>query len=110
MRPPTTMLRLLVLTWLMFPLAAPARQDNSWIGRRVITRFGTILKVGGQVVDNERLRNTSRGRRSRDFRVYKVRHVNGPWLWLEAETGRRTRLGPGRQCDPVRAGDRYHHQ
>ena len=64
--------------------AQPA--DGNWIGKRVITVYGTQLQVGGKVVDDEgRSKNLARGKDQNEHRIYKVTHVNGPWLWLKAE-------------------------
>jgi tetratricopeptide (TPR) repeat protein len=65
---------------------AQQSSSDSWVGKRVITRYGTVLQVGGQVVDDEgRGKNLARGKEIRDCRVYRVERVNGPWLWLVAE-------------------------
>jgi hypothetical protein len=67
--------------------AAIAQGDGGWVGRRVITKYGTVLKVGNAVVDDEKrgtnLAVASRDRR--DFRVYRVERLSGPWLRLAAE-------------------------
>ena len=56
------------------------------VGKRVITQYGTVLQVGGQVVDDEgRGKQLARGKDHKDFRIYKVEQANGPWLWLVAE-------------------------
>ena len=57
------------------------------VGTRVITRFGTVLKVGNAVVDDaKRSHNVSVAGRDRNlFRVYRVQQVHGSWLWLVAE-------------------------
>ena len=76
-----------------FGPAIVARADDPWVGRRVITRYGAVLKVGRQVVDDEgRGRASSRGIDQRIFRVYRVEQVNGRWLWL-VEEGGGTRAG-----------------
>jgi hypothetical protein len=63
----------------------PASPDL-WIGKRVITTYGTVLQVKDQVVDDaDRGKNLARGKDQNTHRVYKVKHVNGPWLWLVAE-------------------------
>ena len=60
--------------------------ENSHVGKRVITQFGTVLKVGNQVVDDEgRGKALARGKNQRVFRTYTVEQVNGHWLWLVAE-------------------------
>ncbi|WP_169980592.1 tetratricopeptide repeat protein [Tautonia rosea] len=60
---------------------------NDWINQRVITHFGTVLKVKGEVVDDENREQTSRGGERREVRVDRVKAVNGPWLWLVQEGG-----------------------
>jgi tetratricopeptide (TPR) repeat protein len=62
-------------------------QTNGWVGQRVITQYGTVLKVGSAVVDDQKRTAdlvVSGVDRSR-FRVYRVDQANGPWLWLRAE-------------------------
>jgi len=60
--------------------------ENSHVGKRVITQFGTVLKVGNQVVDDEgRSKELARGKNQSVFRTYKVEQANGQWLWLVAE-------------------------
>ena len=34
-------------------LAAAPPRDEPWVGKRVVTNYGTVLKVGRQVVDDE---------------------------------------------------------
>jgi tetratricopeptide (TPR) repeat protein len=63
---------------------APA-QDSGWIGQRVITKWGTVLKVGGRIVDRENFRKKGPGTWYRDLRVYRVERVSGTRLRLEAE-------------------------
>ncbi len=65
---------------------AKQSSGDSWVGKRVITQFGTLLQVGGQVVDDAgRGKQLARGRDNQVFRIYKVEQLNGPWLWLVAE-------------------------
>jgi tetratricopeptide (TPR) repeat protein len=68
---------------------APPPQAGGWIGQRVITKAATVLKVGRQVVDDARRRKSLAisGYDRNAFRVYRVQHVNGTWLWLKAEYG-----------------------
>ena len=65
-----------------------ADEPNPWIGKRVFTRFGTMLRIGSQVVEDEgRQRAFSvSGKERRTVRVYRVEWVQGPWLWLVSET------------------------
>ncbi|MGO9812532.1 MAG: tetratricopeptide repeat protein [Isosphaeraceae bacterium] len=68
------------------PAPLQAQAENGWIGKRVITQYGTVLQVGNQVVDDEgRGKNLARGKEQQVFRIYKVEQANGPWLWLVAE-------------------------
>ena len=50
---------------------AHAQKISPWIGKKVVTKYQTPLKVGGQVVD-----------KGDAFRVYTVEQVNDGWLWL----------------------------
>jgi tetratricopeptide (TPR) repeat protein len=81
--------RAAVVMALMIVVAARAADgDGDWIGRRVITRYGATLHIGGRVIDDEgrdRARAAS-GKDRRVFRVYRVERVEGPWLWLVSET------------------------
>lgn len=70
------------------PTAATPAADSleSWVGRRVITRFGTVLQVDGAPIKDERLvRNRDRGKEQSPFLVYKVQRASAPWLWIAAE-------------------------
>src|SRR4051812_17768098 len=69
----------------------PARvtaEDTRWVDQRVVTRYGTVLKVGNTVVDDEgRGRNLAvSGRDQRTLRVYRVERFKSPWMWVTAET------------------------
>jgi tetratricopeptide (TPR) repeat protein len=73
------------VVWLSLTVLAPVAKAqeanaNSWVGKRVITRFETVLRIGNQIVD-ERTELTHRGEQ-KVFRVYTVEMVNGNWLWL----------------------------
>ena len=73
------------------PLPPPAQTANnanldSWVGKRVLTRYGTVLQVDGKpVADEWRGRNLDRGKDQSAFLVYKVEQANPPWLWIVAE-------------------------
>lgn len=72
---------LLLLTTL--PAAAG---EEGWVGRKVITKFGTVLRVGKQVVDDEgRGHALAHGYDARRLGLYRVERANGPWLWLVDE-------------------------
>ena len=51
----------------------PGQETSRWVGQRVITKLRTVLKVGNQIVV------------IKQFNVYHVERVNGPWLWLVDE-------------------------
>ena len=61
--------------------------ESPWIGKRVFTQYGTVLKVDNNVVDDEgrTASVTSSGKDRRSARVYRVEHTNGEWLWLQDE-------------------------
>jgi tetratricopeptide (TPR) repeat protein len=66
--------------------SAQTQAEIGWIGKRVITTYGTVLRVGDQVVDDAgRAKNLARGKEQQAFRIYRVEQVKGPWLWLVAE-------------------------
>ena len=50
-----------------------AQNISQRVGQRVITKYGTPLRFGSQVVYVDTV-----------FRVYKVDRVKGDWLWLVA--------------------------
>lgn len=57
------------------PQPKPAAAGPEWIGKRVIQKYRQFqLKVENQVVD-----------RKHEILTYRVKKVDGPWLWLEAE-------------------------
>jgi tetratricopeptide (TPR) repeat protein len=67
------------------PGSSTAQTPREWVGKRVITKFGAVLQVDGQVIDNEKLENSpSTGQRAIS-RIYRVQQSNGPWLWLQDE-------------------------
>ena len=82
MRASITLALLLAVT---SPRNLSAQDASGWVGTRVILQFGSVLRVGNQVVDNQELVANSRGGQRNTFRIYKVELVNGPWIWLQAE-------------------------
>lgn len=71
-------------------VAVPARSEtkDQWVGQRVLTKDGTVLKVGGRVVDDgRRSLNQGRGQDKAVFTVYRVGQTDGNWLWLVPEKG-----------------------
>jgi tetratricopeptide (TPR) repeat protein len=74
---------------LILALVVTGASDQDWVGKRVITKHGTVLKVGKAVVDDAK-RSTDLAISGHDrgvFRVYRVERVNWPWLWLKDERG-----------------------
>ena len=72
----------------MVPRLSRAQTGDSWLGKRVITRYGAVLRVGTQVVDDEdRGKNLARRKERNTFRVYRVERTKDGWLWLVAEQG-----------------------
>jgi tetratricopeptide (TPR) repeat protein len=69
---------------------AHAQGPDSWIGKRVFTQYGAVLKVGNVVVDDEgrSADMAASGKARRSVRTYRVERVNGEWLWLKDEKSR----------------------
>ena len=63
----------------------PAQDASGWIGKRVILELKSVLRVGDEVVDNQKLVASTRGGMRNTSRVYRVERVEGPWVWLQAE-------------------------
>ncbi|MDR3623357.1 MAG: tetratricopeptide repeat protein [Paludisphaera borealis] len=82
----------LALAVLGGPSTSPAQTApaaDTWIGRRVITKYGTVLRVDGKPVDDEgRGKYQARGKEFRDFRIYSVEQVDGASLLLADEDSR----------------------
>ena len=81
------MKRSLAMLWLLLPLTASGQTTSPWIGRRVIIEIETVPKLGNQV-DYDEKRSTNLALSGKDkavFRIYRVEHVKGNWLWLKAE-------------------------
>jgi tetratricopeptide (TPR) repeat protein len=82
-----TVLKWLVVAHLAMAGLAHGQAKDPWIGKRVFTQYGTVLKVGNVVVDDEgRSADARASGKARGFsRVYRVEHTNGEWLWLKGE-------------------------
>lgn len=91
------------------PVTARSENDALWVSRRVITKYGAVLKIGGRVVDDgKRSLNQSRGLDKAVFRVYRVERTNGAWLWLVPEKGGPSGWIPSDSVIPVdRAIDHF---
>ncbi len=61
------------------------QQAGDRVGQQVITKPGTVLKIGRTVVADNQREAGSQGNHPQLVRVYRVKRVSGPWLWLEAE-------------------------
>jgi tetratricopeptide (TPR) repeat protein len=83
----------LIGLWVASMMTATAADEtpsaDPWIGQRVYTKENVGLRVGGQVVDDEKqgINLAVSGRHRRVSRIYRVTVVNSPWLWLVAEHG-----------------------
>ena len=56
------------------PAVHSAQADDGWIGKRVVQKYGSFrLKIENRLID------------PKEFVIYRVEQVNGPWLWLTAE-------------------------
>jgi hypothetical protein len=82
--PRTAIALVLILAATRTPLAI-AQDPTDWIGKRVVLQFNSVLRDDMQVVDNPKLKATSKGNQRGSFWVYRVERVNGPWIWLKAE-------------------------
>jgi hypothetical protein len=58
--------------------SAPGQEPRGWLGQRVITRFGTPLKIGRQVVDDGKGEPRSLSGEELTLQVYRVEYVRGP--------------------------------
>jgi tetratricopeptide (TPR) repeat protein len=85
MRHPKAVGRAVAVLLILGPFPASAQNGDGWIGQRIFTKFGTVLKVGKAVVDDEKKEASPSGGERRDQRLYRVQKVNGPWLWLVVE-------------------------
>ena len=82
------MWRAFLLVALVFQSSLFGQDYSGWIGKRVITRYGTVLRIGNTVVgdENRQKLTSASGKDSAEFFVYRIDQVNGPWLWLTEET------------------------
>ncbi|HWE40122.1 MAG TPA: tetratricopeptide repeat protein [Isosphaeraceae bacterium] len=89
MKPPGSIGRRAAVVGLAVALGATgavARGGDDSKGKRVITRYGTILKDGGKIVDDEgRGKALATGHDYRIFRVYRVERAEADRLLLVAE-------------------------
>ncbi len=85
-------MRTRIVLVLFLAVASPrnvcAQDASGGVGKRVILQFGSVLREGDQVVDDQKLEPRGRGGLRANFRVYKVEQVSGPRLRLRAEEDR----------------------
>ncbi len=74
-----------VAVWLAGTAGARGQQAGGWVGQQVITKPGTVLKIGRMVVKDDHREAGSRDTHRELVRVYQVKRVSGPWLWLVSE-------------------------
>jgi Tfp pilus assembly protein PilF len=82
------MLSVALIATALLPARVDAQPpDSSWIGRKVVTLYGVLLRRGDQVVDDQgRSRSlTSSGKDHQDFRIYRVESVDGTGFRITAE-------------------------
>jgi tetratricopeptide (TPR) repeat protein len=86
------MKRILTLALIATATALPARAlaqpvDASWVGRKVVTLYGVVLRRGDQVVDDQgRSSSLARsGKDHQDFRIYRVESVDASGVRITAE-------------------------
>lgn len=91
------------------PPPVAAESLESWVGKRVLTRYGTVLQIDGKPIKDERWeRNHDRGKDQTRFLVYRVERINAPWLWIEAEgTGEAGWVLPGDLIELDQAADYF---
>ena len=87
---------LIVLSLLVLPHLAVAQETSSWIGQKVITKYGYSIKIGDRVVEKQGF-----------FHVYTVQRTNRrPAL---GSLGQRGGLDSGEPGRAVRSGYRLLH-
>lgn len=71
---------------LSFSSTTLAEPPSGWVGRKVLTKYGTDLRLGGQVVDDEgRAKEGTNGHERRLGRLYRITAEQGKWLGLQSE-------------------------
>jgi len=77
-----------VVVLLLGSAGAHGQQAGGWVGQRVVTTPGTVLKNGRKAVDDDQRATRARSGQRPLVRVYRVERASGGWLWLEAEDER----------------------
>ena len=60
--------------------SAWAQPGSEWVGQRVVTKSGAVLRVGDSVVAGENAGSKRHDGQRMDGCVFLVEYVNGPWL------------------------------
>ena len=89
----------------MVGAACMADGDGSWIGKRVVTRYGTALKIGNKVVDDEgrEARLGDVRKESSSFPGLSGRASRGPVVVARGGDQRCQRLGQGERRGSLRS-------
>lgn len=104
-------------TWTLFAIAAallarPARAQTpagGWVGRRVVTAYGTVLRDGREPAGAMPARDVSQTGRDRpEFRVYKVEGVEGDRLRVVSEAGDARGWITAAEAIPIERGVDYY--
>ena len=66
---------LIVLSLLVLPHLVVAQETSSWIGQKVVTKYGYSIKIGDRVVEKQGF-----------FHVYTVQRTNGDRLWVVSDS------------------------
>jgi lipoprotein NlpI len=74
-----------VLILAALPRSLHAQSDGGWVSKRVIIRFGTVLRDDQGRVENDKLKNRARGVWKRDDLIFRVEQVNGTRLFINSE-------------------------
>ena len=75
----------LLLSLAILPAPARAREGDDWVAKRVLIKPGCCLRVGNQLVDDEKREVKVRRNYPGNLLVYRVTEVRGPWLGLSGE-------------------------
>ena len=66
---------LIVLSLLVLPHLVVAQETSSWIGQKVVTKYGYSIKIGDRVVEKQNF-----------FHVYTVQRANGDRLLVVSDS------------------------
>jgi tetratricopeptide (TPR) repeat protein len=91
------------------PLAAQ-EGGVEWVGRRVVTLYGTVLREGDRVIDDQGLSSSQAlsGKSHQSFRIYRVEVTDGLWLKLSAERENARGWVMAEEVIPIERGIAYY--